>query len=56
MFYQIPSTKCNSWGYYMEITSDFVTLFPVSLTHKNPQRRKIINGMRRMQRSIDRSI
>ena len=44
----------------MEITSDFVTLFPVSLTHKNPQRHKIdiINGMRPLgckDRSIDQS-
>ena len=34
-------------------------LLPASLTHKNPQRRKIIHGMRpvgRKERSINRSI
>ena len=42
----------------MEIPSDFVTLFPASLTNKNPQRRKIINGMCPVgckDRLIDRS-
>ena len=42
----------------MEITSDFVTLCPVSLTHKNPKRQKIINGMRPLgckDRLIDQS-
>ena len=34
----------------------FVTdLYPASLKHKNPQRHKIIHGMRATQRSIDRS-
>ena len=36
--------------------SDFVLLSqrPASLTHKNPQRRKIIHEMRPVERTIDR--
>ena len=36
-------------------SSDFVTSASASLTHKNPQRRKIIHGMRPVERK-DRSI
>ena len=42
-----------------ERTVILLPLHPASLTHKNPQRRKIIHGTRpvgRKDRSIDRSI
>ena len=53
LVFQIPTTKKTSTSFekFVTISSDFVTsVRPVSLTHKNPQGRKIIHGKRMIHR------